>query len=65
MIRPSRVQGQPRQGGREPTVAYHLGLAYHKKGDADKARAELTRALDLSGSFDGADQGPPGAAEIR
>jgi tetratricopeptide (TPR) repeat protein len=48
-----------------PTVAYHLGLAYHKKGEADKARVELKRALDLSGSFDGADQARQLLAEMK
>jgi tetratricopeptide (TPR) repeat protein len=38
-----------------PTVIYHLGLAYHQKGESDKARSELKRALELSGSFDGAE----------
>jgi Tfp pilus assembly protein PilF len=33
---------------------YHLGLAYLKNGDKDKARQSLKRALSLNPSFDGA-----------
>ena len=42
---------------KQPTnavYAYHLGLAYHKNGDAAKARKELERALRLKPDFDGA-----------
>jgi Flp pilus assembly protein TadD len=35
-------------------VVYHLGLAYHKKGELEQARTELTRALQLNSAFDGA-----------
>jgi len=48
-----------------PTVAYHLGLAYYQKGESDKARAELIRALDLSGSFDGAGEARKLLAEMK
>lgn len=37
-----------------PLYAYHLGLAYHKNGDAAQARKELERALRLKPDFDGA-----------
>ena len=48
-----------------PTVAYHLGLAYYKKDEPDKARVELQRALDLSGSFDGAGEARKLLAEMK
>jgi Flp pilus assembly protein TadD len=38
----------------EPTYHYHLGLAYLKAGDKDRARPALERALRLSSSFQGA-----------
>lgn len=38
-----------------PIVRYHLGLAYHKKGDMDLARKELSRALEISREFPGAE----------
>jgi Flp pilus assembly protein TadD len=34
-----------------PTVRYHLGLAYHLKGEPQKARAELQKALNIGQSF--------------
>ena len=34
-----------------PTVLYHLGLAYQKNGDPAKAREALTKALAVSQSF--------------
>ncbi len=36
-------------------VHYHLGLAYHKKGDIHRARIELEKALSLNQNFDEAD----------
>ncbi|MFO7556685.1 MAG: tetratricopeptide repeat protein, partial [Desulfobacterales bacterium] len=39
-----------------PTGYFHLGLAYHKEGDEDRARTELKKALDLDQNFDGADE---------
>ena len=36
----------------DATVRYHLGMAYFRSGDQDKARVELAAALKL-GSFDG------------
>lgn len=33
---------------------YHLGLAYLKTGDKDKARGALRQALNLQANFDGA-----------
>ncbi len=48
-----------------PTVIFHLGLAYHKKGELEKARAELARALELNNSFDGADQARALLAEMQ
>jgi tetratricopeptide (TPR) repeat protein len=38
------------------TIRYHLGLAYYKKGENDKAKAALEKALSLDGSFDGAEE---------
>jgi tetratricopeptide (TPR) repeat protein len=40
--------------GSNPVFHYHLGLAYLKAGDSDKARASLERALKLGDKFDGA-----------
>ena len=37
------------------TIRYHLGLAYHKKGEKEKAREALEKALSLDGSFEGAE----------
>jgi tetratricopeptide (TPR) repeat protein len=40
----------------EPMIRYHLGMAYHKKGDAAMARQELRRALSIKSDFEGADE---------
>ena len=39
-----------------PTVNYHLGMAYYKKGDPEQARIYLEKALNISNSFDGAQE---------
>jgi tetratricopeptide (TPR) repeat protein len=36
------------------TVQYHMGAALFKKGDKDRARAYLEKALSLNADFDGA-----------
>ena len=40
---------------KEPTYQYHLGLAYAKNGDKDRARQSLEWALAIKSDFDGAD----------
>jgi Tfp pilus assembly protein PilF len=47
-----------------PTVTYHLGMAYYKKGDLENARAELEKALQLDESFNGADEARRILAEL-
>ena len=37
----------------QPMVRYHLGMAYHKNGNADLARKELNKALELDPKFKG------------
>jgi tetratricopeptide (TPR) repeat protein len=39
---------------KNPVYHYHLGLAYAKNGDKDKARDSLKQALSLNPKFDGA-----------
>jgi tetratricopeptide (TPR) repeat protein len=39
-----------------PSVNYHLGMAYYKKGDPEQARTYLEKALNISSSFDGAQE---------
>jgi Flp pilus assembly protein TadD len=41
-------------GKQQPQHYFRLGLAYHKKGDAMRAKQSLRRALELSDSFEGA-----------
>ena len=38
------------------TVRYHLGMSYLKKGDTEKARQELEKALSLDSSFEGSEE---------
>jgi Flp pilus assembly protein TadD len=42
--------------GPNPTVRYHLGMAYLKAGRQDDARAELHEALAISSTFPEADE---------
>lgn len=44
-----------RMDPRNPVYHYHLGLAYAKAGQQDKARRALQEALRLNSSFEGAD----------
>lgn len=37
-----------------PTILYHLGIAYYKSGAVAQAEATLKRALDIDDEFDGA-----------
>ena len=46
-----RAQDSAAKLGDNPTVRYHLGLAYHLQGNADLARQELRAALDLNKPF--------------
>ncbi len=41
---------------KNPAINYHLGMAYHGKGDTDQATKYLKKALSLNNQFDGADQ---------
>jgi tetratricopeptide (TPR) repeat protein len=47
-----------------PAVVYHLGMSYLKKGEKEKARAELEKALRLSAAFPGADEARRALAEL-
>ena len=39
---------------KNPTLHYHLGLAYARSGDAGRARTTLETALRLKSDFEGA-----------
>jgi tetratricopeptide (TPR) repeat protein len=39
-----------------PSVNYHIGMAYFKKGNPEQARTYLEKALNISNSFDGAQE---------
>ncbi|MDJ0888058.1 MAG: cytochrome c biogenesis factor, partial [Desulfobacterales bacterium] len=45
------LEGSAAQLENNPTVRYHLGLAYHLKGDSQRARNELQAALDSDQPF--------------
>ncbi|MFZ0427084.1 MAG: tetratricopeptide repeat protein [Acidobacteriota bacterium] len=44
------------QGQTQPQHYYRLGMAYFKKGDAIHAKQTLRKALELSSTFEGADE---------
>ena len=41
---------------REPTVLYHLGMAYHRSGRKVEARDALSKALALNKTFPGTNE---------
>ncbi|MEO7083245.1 MAG: tetratricopeptide repeat protein, partial [Gemmatimonadaceae bacterium] len=49
----------------EPTVAYHLGMAYAKNGDAKAARRELQRALSSQAAFPERDSAQKALADLK
>jgi predicted Zn-dependent protease len=50
--------------GENPVVRYHLGMAYYKSGKPEAGAAELKKALELSSTFDGADEARKTLGEI-
>ena len=47
-----------------PLVQYHLGMAYYKKGDSDRAREQLEKALNIQPDFPGSEQARQVLAEL-
>jgi tetratricopeptide (TPR) repeat protein len=47
-------QASVQRDPKNPIYHYHLGLAYAKNGDKEKARESLNQALSLNPKFDGA-----------
>jgi len=39
-----------------PVMRYHLGMAYYKNGDTEKAKKELRRALEFDSKFYGLEE---------
>jgi len=51
-----QLEASVRKDATDPSVHYHLGMAYSKIGDFDKAKASLQKALTMNPRFDGADE---------
>jgi tetratricopeptide (TPR) repeat protein len=49
-------ESSDRSGNKNPTVLYHLGMAYYRGGKRNEARETLAKALALSRNFNGADE---------
>ena len=47
-----------------PSVNYHLGLAYFKKGEHEQARTYLEKALSIDENFDGAQEAKKVLADL-
>ena len=43
-----------------PTMRYHLGMAYYKNGEKENARRELKKALELDPKFSGSEEAKDG-----
>jgi tetratricopeptide (TPR) repeat protein len=50
----SSFQASIQKDAKNPLYHYHLGMAYMKNGDKDKARESLKQALSLNPKFEGA-----------
>jgi Flp pilus assembly protein TadD len=46
-------------------VHFHLGLAYYKNEDKDRARTELKTALDLDQEFERADEARQALSSLK
>jgi tetratricopeptide (TPR) repeat protein len=49
----------------DPGVAYHIGMAYARNGDASSARRELQRAIDAPTAFAGKDDAQKALAALK
>lgn len=49
----SLLEQAQKKGGKFPELHYHLGMAYLNNNMADKARAELSKALESKSKFEG------------
>ena len=49
-------QASVEKDAKNPLYHYHLGLAYAKNGEKDKARDSLKQALSLNPKFEGASE---------
>ena len=49
---------------RHPSIRYHLGVAYHRAGELEKAKWEFEQSLAISEGFPEADQARQALAEI-
>ncbi len=47
------LEASVKAGTNDPSIHYHLGMAYANFGESDKARQSLTRALAFNVEFDG------------
>ena len=52
-------------GGRDPVMNYHLGMAYQATEQTDKALAQFKRALDVAGATDQRPQIDDARARIK
>jgi tetratricopeptide (TPR) repeat protein len=48
----------------DPSVHYHLGMAYLQMGEIDKAKKSLTKSLSMSQNFDGASEAKKALADL-
>jgi len=47
----SLFESSIKKNDKEPRIFYHLGLAYLKNNDSEKAKSALRKALDLGTDF--------------
>jgi tetratricopeptide (TPR) repeat protein len=65
MFQESLRLGEKQGAADDPTVHYHLGLAYQKANQPAQARQQLERALKISPNFSDADGARKALADLR
>ena len=48
-----------------PLYHYHIGMAYLKNGEKDKAKSMLTKAIALNAGFNGVDEARRALSELN
>ena len=62
---PSALKDSSEKLQDNPTVRYHLGMAYYKNGNKELAKMELDAALKINQKFDEAEEARKTLASLK